>query len=126
MADFQKNRNLNRFLHSKLFLAVLFCIVILLGFSVVDIYVKSRETVKNRDFSLQKLEGLQKQEKDLTDQIAKLNSDQGIENELRDRYGVVKEGENLMVIVDEKNKEPLNAENSSGGFLSFLRNLLRP
>ena len=54
---------------------------------------------------LSQIETLRAREKILNDDISKLNTEQGVEETIRDKFQVVKEGEKMVVIVDEEKKE---------------------
>ncbi len=46
------------------------------------------------------MEKLQKREKNLLSELNKLNTERGIEGELRKKFGIVKDGEEVVVIVE--------------------------
>ena len=60
------------------------------------------ETSKNRDIAELKLVELNKNKDKLISDIENLNTDRGKEASIRDKFGLAKEGEGLIVVVDEK------------------------
>jgi cell division protein FtsB len=67
---------------------------------------------------------LQKQKEKLSLDIEKLKTDEGVEESIRTKFGLAKEGEGEIVIVEDKNPSP-PVEKSDGGFFSFLKNLFK-
>jgi cell division protein FtsB len=66
---------------------------------VVRIYFKYHEAVVFRNQSQSDLAELKIKESELNTKIANLSTDRGIEAEVRDRYRVVKPGEQLVIVV---------------------------
>ena len=100
MASFQNNKKKN-FMHSRAALSVLGILVILLGGSALSVYEKSRDVVRNKRLAEDNLESLKKKQAELKEKIDGLKTDAGMEEAIRDKYRAVKEGEGLIVIVDE-------------------------
>ncbi len=103
MAEF-KEKNNNSFWHSPIVLLVLFCILILFIYNMVDLFEKERETSKKKELILSKIETLRARENTLSVDIEKLKTAEGVEEMIRDKFQVVKEGEKMVVIVDEDKK----------------------
>src|SRR3989339_650753 len=112
MSEFNRKIK-NSFWHSPLVLLVLFCILILFIYNIVGLIEKERETSKKKDLILSNIESLRAREKSLSSDIAKLKTEEGIEETIRDKYQVVKEGEKMVVIVDEEKKSNI-AEPEAG------------
>ncbi len=126
MSEFNR-KNKNNFWHSPLVLIVLFCILILFVFNIIGLAEKERETAKKKDIELSKIENLRIREKTLTDDISRLKTEEGIEETIRDKYQVVKEGEKMVVIVDEETKEvtPPVEKNTGHGFIFWLEGIFK-
>lgn len=124
MAEFQKKQTWQKVLYSKgSFIVILF----LIGFMIYNIFSilpKLRETALNKNKALNQVESIQEQTATLTSRIEKLKTEQGIEDDIRSKFRVVKEGEGLIVIVDDPKKEEVKQE-ESGGFWSFLKKLFK-
>ncbi len=83
--------------------AIILVVLVLWGIvSVVRAGLKQREAVKLRDESRKELSGLEQKQFDLNQKIEGLSTDQGLEAEVRQRYRVVKPGEQLVIVVDNK------------------------
>ena len=87
--------------HSPI-LAVFLVILILWGsFVVYKIHAKHREAVLLRDQYRNELVELQKKEVELDAKIKDLSTDRGMEAEVRNRYRMVRPGEQLVIVVDD-------------------------
>lgn len=104
------------------------CNVLLLFFSLVAIYgffgsvskySMAREKYMNSRDELEKLENNKQK---LESSLSMLSTEFGEEQVIRDKFNVVKEGEGLIVIVDEKDSSSQN-KGENGGFIDFLGSL---
>ncbi len=100
MIDFQQKRKVNRFLYSKFTLFGLLVILIFLGRSTYDIY--TREQLSRTDYEGVKkdYDGLVQRQEMLTSEIARLKTDNGVDEEIRSKFSVAKPGETVVVIID--------------------------
>lgn len=73
--------------------------------SVWEVYQKERAALELRRHAEGKLIDLTMRESALRADIAALKSERGLEAALRDEYGLGKEGENLIVIVEPSARE---------------------
>ena len=85
---------------------------------------KMEETSRNKEIAENKVTELEKQKKELSSKIAELNTTEGKEGNIREKYGLAKEGEGLIVVVEDKNLTE-NKDNPPGGFFNFLKNWFR-
>jgi cell division protein FtsB len=123
MAEFKKKPK-HTFWHSPLFLAVLFCLIILFSYNILGLISKERQTAQKRNIQLENIEVLHKREKDLSMNIAKLNTEEGIEDTIREKYQVVKEGEKEVIIVDEQEKKPeVDTTKKDHSFWGFIKRM---
>lgn len=123
MAEFQKSKNPKGSVYSKATILVLFFVSIVLIIGLFSIVPKERETRKNKDLVLNALGSMRDQSTSLASEIESLKTEDGIEEKIREKYRVVKEGEGLIVIVDEKNDNEDIPASESTGFLNFLKNI---
>lgn len=90
-------------------LAVFLVVVLCWGlFVVYRMYVKNREAVALRNQFQGELETLNHKKEELSDKINNLSTDRGLEAEVRNRYRVIRPGEQLVIVVDDaaKNGQP--------------------
>jgi len=93
---------------------------------MVGLVKKERETTKKRDLMLSNIETLRNREKVLNSEIEKLKTEEGVEEIIRDKYQVVKEGEKMVVIVDE-NKEVITLveKDMKHGFVNWFKSFFK-
>ncbi|MES2930984.1 MAG: septum formation initiator family protein [Patescibacteria group bacterium] len=103
MAQFKK-KNSYRFWHSPLALIILFCVFAIFAYNMISLVGKERETSKKKEHVLEEIDTLNKREKVLSSDISRLNTEEGIEEMIREKYQVVKPGEKVVVIVDQEEK----------------------
>lgn len=82
-----------------------------------------QNTSKNRKIAEDKLSQLMVQKEKLTADINQLNTPDGVEEVIRNKFGLVKEGEGMIVIVEDKNKEVAPTPSKFSRFWSYLKGL---
>ncbi len=112
MADFNRKNTYN-FWHSPIILFVLFCLLVLFAYNMIGLIGKERETSKKKDLILAQIDTLRAREKSITSDINKLKTDQGIEETIREKYQVAKEGEKMVTIVEEDRGNMVAEEEST-------------
>jgi cell division protein FtsB len=125
MRNFQEKRGWSHIWQSKPFLLFLAVLVLIFAWNVFGFWGKMAETGKNRKIVEDKIAELKQQKEKLSSDITKLKTGEGVEETIRDKFGLVKEGEGMIVIVDDKNNTAAASESQSGGFFSFFRNLFK-
>jgi cell division protein FtsB len=112
-----------KFWHTRFWIAILVIFCGLLSISVFNIAKKHRHARTIRYDYQQELIQIQEHERILKENIASLSTDRGKEAEIRDRYRVVKEGEQMILIVDndDKNDDPSVPEPSKNIFRRFIQ-----
>ena len=111
---------------SPISIAVLLILSVMFGFAVHDRYVVEREMAFRRAKSEAELERETYRRGELEKKVEKLNTQQGIESEIRKNFDVAREGETVVVLVEEDRPmiEPLPLASSEGSiwkrFLNFI------
>jgi cell division protein FtsB len=98
--EFQEKRKIKKILYSKVVLFILIVLISILLFKVWDVYKKQSLAFYNLSKAAASLEGLQVREKMLLSEIQKLKTEAGAEAEIREKYGLVKPSEEVILIVD--------------------------
>ena len=124
MRNFQQKKRGRHILESKPFLIILGIIVLFFAWNVLGFWNKMAETSKNRKIAEGKVVELEQQKEKLSSDINTLKTDQGKEKFFRENLGLAKEGEDTIVVVDDKNK-PASPTHTSSGFFGFLKNLFK-
>jgi cell division protein FtsB len=124
MRNFQQKRN-KQFWQSWPILIILIILVLIFAWNVFAFWQKMQNTSKNRKIAEEKISQLEQQKERLSNDIAKLNTEKGVEEAIRDKFGLVKEGEGMIVIVEDQNKEVPPIPSKFSRFMSFLGNLFK-
>ncbi len=121
MRNFQKKRNWKNLTQSRPVLLLLGILVLIFVWGMIGFLGKMQVTMENKKIAESKFLELQKEKDTLSKAISKLNTDSGVEESIRDKFPVVKDGEGMIVIVDDK--APVKApEQESNGFINFFKN----
>ena len=113
-------------MQSKPVLALLGIIIIVFAWSVLRFWGQMRETGRNKEMVEEKVAELKLQKEKLASDINSLNTEEGKERVFRENFGLAKEGEEVIVVVEDKNPPESPKSSFTSGFFLFLKNLLRP
>lgn len=121
MKEFQEKRKFRKIIFSRFSLIVLLVILVILSISVARVYNKSRKAaLKNQEIT-QKIEELESKKRELDERIAKLETGSGLEEEVREKFGVKKPGEEVLTIIDKTpENDKINNEESDKGFFGKI------
>lgn len=121
MKELQERRRFKKLLHSRYTIILMIVVLALLARGVWGIYTKYQKSLEIKERARYDLEILTGREQSLMESIKALETDEGKERELRDRFGVVKEGEKIVVIVDDKPKEKsFSGSENTNWWIRFL------
>lgn len=125
MAEF-KRKKMNTFWHSPLSLIVLFFVLVVFSYNMVELFKKERETENTKSLMLDKMNKLQEREQSLNASIEKLKTEKGTEDVIREKYQVVKPGEKMLIIVDPDDRDDIASElPKEHGFVNWFKNLFK-
>ncbi len=79
-----------------------------------------KETEKNKQIVKEKLTSLEKSKEKLNADIAKLNTEGGVEARIREKFGLAKEGEGMILIVEEEKPNNTEEKEHQNSFLYFF------
>lgn len=113
MLEFQQKRRLRRILYSKVTLVLLFALLLLFGRSTFSLWEKQREAERGLSAMEGERAALELKGKSLAARIAALKTERGIEEAIREKFKVAKEGEGVVVVIDPKEKEDTIGEANS-------------
>jgi cell division protein FtsB len=116
MMEFQEKRKLKRVLYSKVVLIILLLLILFGLKQVLDIYTKQRLTRDNLAKTATVYDGLQAREKMLSSEIDRLKTQAGTEEEIREKYGLVKPGEEVLTVVDGDDNSGLDSPSTPISF----------
>jgi len=118
-------RTVKKVLYAPITLVALVILTVVLVRAAIGAYQNDRQNRDNYSRIQQDAMDLQTREQFLTGEIDRLQSTRGIEQELRNKFPVVKEGEDVVIIVEPEKKEASSYPGDSGGFWSKVRDFFR-
>lgn len=125
MKNFQEDNFKDRLMHSKVFLLILLCFVLFFFYNVIKFSVKAFETRENKIIAEEKVAGLQKEKDRLNLEIQRLNTEAGVEENIRNKFALAKDGEGLIVVLDDENPQVQKPQTKIQKFFSFLKNFVK-
>ena len=121
MRNFQKKRGWKNIFQSKPFLALFGIAILIFSWNVFGFWTKMQETARNKKILEDKIAALKQQKENISSEINSLNTVEGKEKFFRENLGLAKDGEDMIVIIEEK-KPPEVPKPASSGFFSFFTN----
>jgi hypothetical protein len=121
MRNFQQKRGWRNIAYSKPFLIFFGVLILFFSWDVFIFWNKMGETVENKKIVENKVALLKQQKETISSEINSLNTTEGKEKFFRENLGLVKEGEDVTVVIEEK-KTPITPEPVPSGFFSFFTN----
>lgn len=118
MRKFQNQDPVRKIIYSWPAIFVLFLAAVFLGKSAINTHFNASLTRATYLDVRSKHEDLLVKKTDLEKRLDYLSSAYGLERELRRKFGLVKPGEELMIIVDrpQENERPVDGDNLSAFF----------
>jgi cell division protein FtsB len=102
MHDFRQRQRTRRLLSSNITIIALCIVIALLGREVWGIYMKEQRARESLLRAQTQYDSLQERSEFLESELALLNNDAGVESKLRERYGIAKPGEKVIMLIDEE------------------------
>jgi len=132
MFDFHEKRKIRSLIYSKFSIGIVVVLIVLLSMSVFERFSVEREMKERRMAEEEELQLLQERADALEEKVEHLQNTRGIEEELRNRFDVAREGEQVVIIVDDEDgrepslddlSQPPGSSNDDGGwyFLDFFK-----
>ncbi|MDO8604448.1 MAG: septum formation initiator family protein [bacterium] len=110
MIPFQERKKIRKILYSKISLALLFIVLFFVARGAWRIHQKAQIARSERDIAARSLLELQSRTAELKLSLEHLKSEQGVEEEVRQKYTVARPGEEVVIVVDETDKKSENGE----------------
>lgn len=102
MLDFQQKRKVRSLMYNRITIGILSVIILLVLHSTWVVYRKKVESERMKLASLKNVESLRVRDKELQERINRLSTKQGIEEEVRSKFSVAKDEENIVIIVQDE------------------------
>ncbi len=116
MREFQERRKLRKIIFSRFTFVLLAIILVFLAYSTVKIYLRSRQAKDVNEMVKKEVEDLKNRKSELEATVKRLQTEAGIEEEIRNKFPVQKQGEKMVMIVEGETKSDNLTANSSLGF----------
>lgn len=107
MREFSRKRQIWKKLYSIPFIIILFIILFFLVKGVWGIFKKSQYSERQKAAVESELVELQQKKQSIEERIHRLQTETGKEEEVRSKFDVAREGEKLIVIVEEEEVIPV-------------------
>ncbi len=120
MLDIQQKRKLRFFMYHKFTLGALFLLVLVFVHSTWVVYKKKTESESLMNISKQRVSTLRNRESDLNEKISRLDTEEGIEEEIRSKFTVTKDSENMVVIVPNTDEATATVQKSTSLWSKFI------
>lgn len=129
MFDFHEKRKIRGWLYSKVTIGALFLVAFLISYNVIERFNVEREMAAKRFEQEEELSELRQRAAALETKVEHLKNSRGVEEELRSRFDVAREGEQVVVIVGdaetsedlESLKTPPGEELEKGSFWDIFK-----
>ncbi|MDQ3076627.1 MAG: septum formation initiator family protein [bacterium] len=100
MREFQEKKKFKKILYSKGMVITLLILIIFFARATYGVYQKQEESSANTLQAAGELKRLVDRQTLLNTELARLSTNEGIEEEIRAKFGVSKPGEEVLIIVD--------------------------
>ncbi|MFZ2522639.1 MAG: hypothetical protein WAX44_03120 [Minisyncoccia bacterium] len=124
MLDIQQKRKLRSVMYHKVTLGVLAVLTLFMIHSTWEVNKKKVSSQEMRKLAEERVNDLNRRKNDLNNKIDQLGTVSGIEEEIRSKFSVAKDGEKMVVVV-EQNKKTATSTNKETSFwrkfVQFLR-----
>jgi len=99
MLEFRQKKRPLKFYYSNALIFFLFVIFVLVLKGVWNIYVKERLAIADKIDRVEDIASLKSRKLFLENELNRLKTENGVEREIREKFNVKKEGENVAVII---------------------------
>jgi len=123
MQNYQEKRKLRKVIHSNATIILLFIVFIVLGISTARIFLKSRLAFINSSKIEKELSALTDKRDKLRKELEKLQSEAGMEEEIRKKFNVAKSGEEVLLIMDKDGGNGTDTKKESIGIWEWFKSV---
>ena len=122
MLDIQQKRKLRNVMYHKFTLGALGVLTLLFAHSTWGVYEKKKESEALMVSSEENLKKLEERNEILSYKIERLDTQTGLEEEIRSRFSVVKENESMVIVVQD-GENATSSEEKPQSFWQKIKNL---
>ena len=110
MFDFHEKRKIRSILYSRPVVFVIMVVTILLSISVYNRYSVAKDMEQKLEAKKQELRELEERAHLIESKVEYLEDERGVEEELRNRFDAIREGEQVIIFLDDSGAEKSEAE----------------
>ena len=114
MKEFQKKKKWKSIMSTKPFLAFLGIAILFFSYNMIIFIGKTNDTANNKRIVEERIKLLEETKSKLNTDLEKLKTDIGIEESIREKFGLAEEGEQMILIVDDQAQKTLPREPEEG------------
>jgi len=118
-----KERLINKIIRSPLTYVVLIGLSLTFSYSAISTYKKSLIAKQKTRQVEEELQKLVDQESDLKGSLNDMNTPFGVEKSLREKFGIIKDGEKAVIVTEVNEDKNTSEEKESKGFFDFIKNI---
>ncbi len=107
MREFEQKKKLRKVLYSRTIIFFLFLIVLFLARATWKVYKKEQITRHNLNQVADEYKRLEERELAIKSSVDYLQTDKGVESEIRSKFRAVKPGEQVAIIINDEVKKPV-------------------
>lgn len=119
----RKERFLSKCIRSPFSYIVLLALCLIFSISALSTYKKSKIAQEKTRYVEEHLRDLNQQEDSLRASLHDMNTPFGIEKSLREKFGIIKQGETAVIILDPLPQEEEEEQREKQGIFGFFKNL---
>ena len=105
MEDYKAKQRIRKKIYSPWVFIILLVITVVLIKGAWGVFFKQQESAQNLDKVRAELAKAEQREAELETHVSYLKTEEGIEEEIRDKYSVARPGEELVLIVEPKDRD---------------------
>jgi flagellar motor protein MotB len=113
------------FLKTKIGLTISFLISIFLLLGLFGFLQKLNASNKNKKQEQSKLDFYQSERQKIEDRLVEIDSEEGKDRNVRENYNLAKDGEGLVVIIEEEDLGQENSSTEKKSFFDFFRKIFK-
>lgn len=108
MREFEQKKKLRKVLYSRTTIFILFLIVLFLAQATWKVYKKEKITRDNLNQVADEYKKLETRERAIKSSVDFLQTDKGVESEIRSKFRAVKPGEQVAIIINDEVKKEVS------------------
>lgn len=105
MREFEQKKKIRRILYSRTVIFILFLIFVFMAQATFRVYKKAKISKNNLNQVADEYDRLGAREQKIRDSVDYLQTDKGVEAEIRSKFRATKEGEQVAIIINDEVKK---------------------